>query len=182
MAKNKKRIIIGISIFIILGVAVGGVWALRKKNNEAPLKDPATASSNRGVNDIDYGVDTSNDTSTETAKDQAAKNDQNDTSTGQQPAALGVTITAASQSDDLVLVRATVTGTTSGNCTLRAEMGEQHFEMTAPLAAQANYVICQGFNIPLEKFSQSGTWKVTVSAASGSLSGTASTREVDVQK
>jgi len=72
----------------------------------------------------------------------------------------------------MVYLRAITDGATTGQCTATFTLGSNKIVKTAPLTAQANYGICQGFNVAKDEFSVGGTWKVVLSIAAASLTGT----------
>lgn len=90
---------------------------------------------------------------------------------------LGVSITQATQRDAQVVIRALIEGSNSGTCTVTFTKDGETVTKTAPYAAQASYVICQGFNIPVSEFPSAGEWQMTVSAVSKeNIKGTASSK------
>jgi hypothetical protein len=115
-------------------------------------------------------------------KDEQAQNGNSSSGTTPEQQTLGASITAATQDGDSVFVRATATGTTSGTCTLTlTKDGGTTITRTAALAAQANYVICQGFNLQTSDFSSAGSWKATVKVESNGASAQAE-KELTIQK
>lgn len=184
MAKfPKKKIIIAIVIILAIAAAAGGMWYAKKRHG-APTQQ-STNSDTRGVNSVDYSApNTNNDKTVESNKDKTAKDEQAEGNTTAPPdqQTLGVTITAATQDGDMVFIRATASGATSGTCTLTlTKSGANTITRTAALAAQANYVICQGFNLQTSDFNSAGSWRTVVKIESNGASAQAE-KELTIQK
>lgn len=62
-----------------------------------------------------------------------------------------------------VRIRALIEGSTTGTCTLTLTQGNQKIVRQAPYVAQANYVICQGFNLAASEFTANGSWELSLS-------------------
>ena len=185
MPKRTKKIIIITATALAL-ITAGAVLWYAKERHDAPTQQDSS-SDTRGVNSVDYSAPNKNkDKTVESDKDKTAKDEQaqgdDGTTTNPQQSALGTTITAATQDGDSVFIRATATGATSGTCTLTlTKDGSAPITRTAALAAQANYVICQGFNLQTSDFSSAGSWKAMIKVESDGASAQAE-KELTIQK
>ena len=186
MPKRTKKIIIIIIVSLVALTAAAGFWYAKKRHN-APTQQDAS-SNTRDVNSVDYSApNTTNDKTVEsdkdkTSKDEQAQNGNSSSGTTPEQQTLGASITAATQDGDMVFIRATANGATSGTCTLTlSKDGATTITRTAVLAAQANYVICQGFNLQTSDFSSAGSWKAIVKIESNGASAQAE-KELTIQK
>jgi len=161
--KNKKLLIISLVVLVLAGAAGAYVFLGKNQSN--------TDSGPRKTNTVDYGPPKPTDKIGESSKDSIAKDGTNETDKPQ-PQKITVTISNTSQDSGSVYVRAITDGASSGECKLTMQLGETIVTKTAPINAQADYGICQGFNIPKSEL-RAGAWKVHLDMTSGNISGSA---------
>lgn len=177
-SKNKIPLLVGLGI-VSLAVA-GGIWYL---NRPKPPTQTATQETRTEVNKVDYGPAKTTDKVQDSAKDELAKpTPEGQDSQVPAKSPLSVTISNASQQEATVIVRALIDGAASGTCTLTASLpGQAPLTRTASTNAQASYVICQGFNVPVSDFPASGNWQIEVQIESGNSKASAKTN-VEIRK
>lgn len=166
MNKNKQFIIIGA---VASALVVGGImYAVKFLSNADTSSSPAQPA----VNVVDYGPPKDTDKIQPSSKDQAAS--PTDETPGE-VSKLNVQLTQTRQEGQTVYIRTLIEGTNGGDCTLTLSKGDYRIEKTAPVGVQASYAVCQGFNIPVTEFKESGDWDVIINVKGpGSKEGTAS--------
>lgn len=157
--KNKKYIITA----VVLLLALSGGILIYSLNNHISQKDSSTP---QAVNEVDYSEPKDEDKIQPSSKDRIIDGsiDENGNSSEQQND-LNITITQANQRDNTVHIRALVSGAKSGTCSLNITKGDFTVTKEASVGVQASYSICQGFNIPVSEFSESGEWQVELIVA-----------------
>lgn len=166
---RRKTLIICIVAVILLCVGVGAFYYInnsRSNNtNETTNYEPPTQEQ------IDAGSQKKQDTIQNQDENSKPSSGNTDPSAPTAAITTGVTITAATQNDDIVAIRSLIDGVQSGTCTLILTMGDTSVQKTAPTQLLANSTTCQGFNIPTSELSP-GTWQITL-ALSGEKTGSA---------
>lgn len=161
---SKKTILIILAAVVV--IAAGGIAAyLFSQKDERDSVRPA--------NTVDYGPPKKEDSAgVQSDKDKIANGESKPDTGSPTPSpssSMIVSFTQAQQSDSQVIIRALVDGATSGTCTLTASKSSQtSVTKTAPIGVQANYSICQGFDIPTSEFPASGEWKISITATNAS--------------
>lgn len=152
--KNNKRII-QITVLIALSVAViaaASVYYMKNRENKLDT------SSSPGINKVDYGPPEASDIIQPSSKEKIIDENvqpKNETS-------VSLRITQSVQQDSLIYVRTIIENTNGGSCKLNISKGPLSVTKNAQVGIQASYAVCQGFNIPLQEFPESGVWKVSI--------------------
>lgn len=174
--KNKK-LIIGFVSVVVVATGVAAAWYFTQKNSSNDVSDTSQGDVPTSSAKSDIATGQQNNTSTTSPSSNESSDDpKTSTPSSDNQEQVQVRVTQANQDGDTVYIRALVDGATSGTCSLTLTHESLSISKSAPFGAQANYVICQGFNIPASEFTQKGDWKVsiTATAASGSLATTTS--------
>lgn len=164
--KNKKFIVVALVVAAFIG---GGAFAHFTKTAQKNDGGTPQEVAERPMNDVDYSGPKPSDKIEPSTKDEimSGRVDEAGDPTSPSPDELAITITQANQQENMVYIRALVSGAGSGTCNLSLTNGASTIKKTAPVGVQASYSICQGFNIPISEFANSGEWQVrlTVQAA-----------------
>lgn len=174
-AKNSKPTVIFILIAVLLAVAIaaGAYWFWQRSTSQQNSQNAP------GENQVNYDY---NDPSSEAEREQPIPAKQQPQEEPEPPSGLNVVVTHAGQNENKVSIRALVEGATTGTCTLTlSKSGQPDIVKTAPMAVQATYTICQGFDIPTAEFGAGGEWTASVKAEDGARGGTAQAT-LEVQK
>jgi hypothetical protein len=162
---------VGIIVLLLL-VSGGAVFALNTKGiisvfgTQAIVEPvnavPAAPAAVRPTNTVEYKPDPLS------TQPPTAEKDPNPVQPPSSDAA-AVTITRVNQTDGLLQVRALVSGATSGTCSVAMSQSDLVVNQANPITLQANQYGCGVLDIPLSKFSQSGSWLLvlTITDASG---------------
>ena len=183
--KNKKNPKLKYAIIGLLSVGLVAaaitVWYFNRSQQSASTQSDSSIEESKDK--IDYSPAKESDVITDgSAKDQLAKPTPEGQDKSSSQGDLNLTITSASQQDQTILIRTLVDGATSGTCTLEATSpGQTTITKTAPVTTQASYALCQGFNIPVSDFSNSGTWSIQVTATYNGKSASSKTN-IEVAK
>lgn len=178
--KNRKKLL---AILIAIPVVVVAGWLYLAHHYQMwPFQ---AAASTTQISPIDRKIDYSQPTNDQIksgadTKSQIANDSKNDGTTPPSTTpqnTLGVTITTV-QPGPTVYIRAIIDSVlSSGTCTLSMTgPNSKTYSATAPIQAMASSSTCQGFNVPMTNLT-SGSWKITVSIASGSNTGSATTEK-----
>ncbi|HSX31925.1 MAG TPA: hypothetical protein VLF43_01585 [Candidatus Saccharimonadales bacterium] len=176
-SKNTRRrgLLIG-ALALLLGVAGAGAYYFAQSDNVAsnqPVKP---------TNTVDYGPPTEEEKAeTERRKEEITKDD------GSLPQStdLSVSIIRANQpsAGQPVSVRALVTGTSTGTCTVTlTKSGQPAVTKTVPVVFEVNSASCQGADIPAADFKQSGDYDLKLTVQTETAVSPPATQTVTVQK
>lgn len=175
--KNKFRIV----ILVILAIAIAVGVFLVIKNMTKPPQTGASLDVSEATKQKAEKSDT------ERAKGSENKNSSqgNENPTEQQPSRppgpVGINISSAEQSGDMVYINGLVSGTASGTCKLVVSKGDKKIEKTAPIGMQVSYYICQGFSISSSEFATKGEWTATIEVTSPNGGATSEPRKINIQ-
>lgn len=162
--KNKKILLIASVATALIGTAAFAYMSNRNTTEQNPTQNEI--STPKTINEVDYSPGKSEDKIQPSSKDEVINGDSTQEGAPVAPASdISVSITQAAQREGTVFIRALVNGTGSGTCTLTLTRGGSTVTRDAPVGVQASYSICQGFNVPVSEFSESGEWQVTVQVA-----------------
>lgn len=170
--KNKKILTVATIVLALLLFGVGYIAFTRNQDDNLP-------STPEELRTIDYGPSKPTDKVQPSSKDEIINGTNTEDAA---PSNLSVTITAASQSENVVRVRALVDGSLEGVCQLKLEYRDSTLTKEAPYGPQASYAICQGFNITLDEFPESGKWKIVLTAISKEGKKASTVSYVEVKK
>lgn len=156
--KNKKVIIILTIVAVAAVGAAGYVW--RNNHKSTP---PSSYDTSKPENQ-ESAVDTKKDT------DNAQR--QNATTSGSSTAPGSVTpqITYFGQANDTVILDATVTGATSGTCTVTFKNGGATVTKTSSVSLVTSYYACGEIQAPSSEFNPKGSWSANVTLNNGPAS------------
>jgi hypothetical protein len=178
---RKKVLIIGLASVLGIAAIGGGVFYFVHRENSKPENQPR-----RPENSVDYSPAKPEDSATiESSKDKAAQPDaatKPDTSAPTNQSSVSVDMTTAVQSGKQLVIRALVNGATTGTCNLILSQGGQTISRSAAIGAQANYAICQGFNIPIDDLPAGGDWKISVTALVNGATSSPAEKTLKVEK
>lgn len=176
---SRKRLYLALLLGLLLVGGIGTPVAYHfahKKDSSQPGQ--------RGVNQVDYGPPKKTDNAqTSSSKDDVAHqpaNPQGKPEPSQPTTPVSATITQALQDNATVTIRALVNGTNNGTCQLTlSQSGQTSITRSAAVGVQANYAICQGFDLPTSDFPTGGNW--TLSLVIQTSSGVSSPAQRDIQ-
>jgi uncharacterized protein YxeA len=172
--KKKKKIIIGIVIAAVV-LAGAGAFVYYRSQDEKPLyfvnydgpteEEQAAADEQKEKNN---------------ARDDLENSYEDDPGTGQRE--VTVSISDAGQYDDMVEVRAAVSGVyeEGGSCTAVFEQNGQEVRVETVAFRDASTVQCGALDTPRGSFPAGGKWNVRVVYTSGTSQGTSDTRTIEL--
>lgn len=83
--------------------------------------------------------------------------------------------------DKKLLVNATVTGTTTGTCTLiLSKAGSPEITKTTQVEQVTSYYSCGSFVVPVSEFPASGNWSAKVRVTTNGITGESDSRSVEI--
>lgn len=172
--KNKKKVIIGIVLAVLI-LASAGAFIYHRSQDEKPLYfvnyDGPTEEEQKAADD---------QKDKNTARDELEKSYEDNPPTGQREVA--VSISDAGQYDSTVEVRAVVSGVyeDGGSCTAVFEQNGQEVRVDTVAFRDASTVQCGALDTPRSSFPAGGKWNVRVVYASGTSQGTSDTRTIEL--
>jgi cytoskeletal protein RodZ len=178
---SRKKLFLSLIVGVLLvgGVGVPMAYHLHKKDS--------SQTGHSGVNQVNYGAPKKEDSAqTSSSKNDVAQKpaDPDGKPEPAQPTApVSATLTQAQQQDATITIRALVNGTNSGTCQLTLSQGGQpDITRSAAVGVQANYAICQGFDLPTSDFPTSGNWSLSLVIQTSSGTSTPAQRNIQVTK
>jgi hypothetical protein len=178
---SRKRLLISLSVGVLLiaGAGIPLAYHLHKKDG--------SQTGNSGVNQVNYGAPKKEDRAqTSNSKDAVARkpaNPEGKPEPTQPTVPVSATITQALQQDATITIRALVNGANSGTCQLTlSQSGQTDITRSAAVGVQANYAICQGFDLPTSDFPTSGNWTLSIVIQTSGSTSSPAQRSIQVTK
>lgn len=174
-AKQITAIVVAIIIFasgmlfVLEKTDVTNLFSSDKRADDTPIAAVVpTAEIKKQPNTVDYGPANPADNQPVTDKKPT------DEVTPVPSTELSLAIIRADKSQDKssLLVKAVVTGSTSGTCTATMSKGSLSKSVTGPVALSASEYSCAGLTFAMSDLLESGTWSLVVTLSDGG--GTAS--------
>ena len=187
--KNQWSVVKKVFVIVALVFLAAGVYvALAYKISLWPFTSTSTVETTvRGVNEIDYSGPTSTDIeSSQDGKKTTTSESQNSTTTSHQAPTdkqqLAIGVTYADITNNNFEVRAFTPSIIEGNgtCTATFTKGGLTLSQSSEAFIDSSTTQCKPIYIPLDKFSEKGTWSLTVSYDSPDAIGTAEQMEVNI--
>ncbi len=180
---SRKKKIVALIVVIILIAGAGLVYlAVAKKWFFAPAhqqKDGKSINYNPPTNEQKNATGSSKNGTDESQGSDQSPTPTQPTSGGK--ASIGMTITAANQTNDTLLIRTLIqTISSNGTCTLSMVGPDgKAYAATAGVQANPSTSTCQGFNVPMSALAP-GSWHITIDFEDSSTKTTAS-KDVTLQ-
>lgn len=170
-SSKKSTVAVIIAVVLILTLAAGSfIYVYAFDGNLFGWTKPNDSSQNN-QNDINYDLPTEEQAESGTSIKENSINDNTDSTTS--TPSIDISITAASQNDSMLQIRALIPVVTSnGSCTLTLTAGSEVVTKTSEVQALSNASTCKGFDIPTSELSK-GTWNIEVKYNNDSQIGTA---------
>jgi len=181
---RSRNAIIALVTVLIISIASAVLVKAGIIRNPFDSKPAAQTGGSRGNQPA---IPTDNTADTEKAPENTAETQPGDsskpsnaTNPDSQNSSAIASFTQTDQEGSVVRIRALIEGSTSGTCGIELSQGNNKITRQAPYTAQASYVICQGFDIPVSEFPSSGTWNIrlTITTANNDKSYAQSSVEV----
>jgi hypothetical protein len=167
---TRKKLITGFLLLAVV-VALGTGYAVQRQTSTPSTKYPGTTKQEREE--------------TEARKKQLVEENKIKTTPSNDTAAVKqVTpvITTVSKDGNEVTIAAYVPGIfeDGGTCTMNAVKGSSRVTESVEAFANVSTVNCPPFRISLARFSEAGTWEITVSYSSSQASGTSQAKALEL--